>query len=282
MPNIFSFTDYRKFILAWYAEKKQGRPKITYRSVANALGFNSAAHVLMVLKNKANLSEDRALRLAALMGLNKKETSYLQLMVNYNQHRSASDKQRFLRKMVRLNSSGTVLLKPDQYEYYQKWYYAAIHDILSFYPFSGDFGALARMVEPAITRLEAAKAVTLLERLGFIAKKEDGSYACSYPGISAYAEGHSLVLSSYAEAMMDQAQQALQKFPGDERSISWAGFSMSKATFEKVREEAREFRKRIIAMAQADRSPDRAYHINMQIFPVSRRFERSTEKRADL
>ena len=138
------------------------------------------------------------------------------------------------------------------------------------------------MVDPPISRREAAKAVALLERLQFIRKELDGTYTCEYPGISAYAEGHSLALSSYAEAMMDQAKLALQKLPSDERSISWAGFSMSKETFDKVKEEAREFRKRIIAMAQTDRSPDRAYHINMQIFPVSKRFDRQLGKKADL
>ena len=281
MPNIFSFADYRQFIAAWYAEKKHVRPKVTYRSIAGALGFNSPAHVLMVLKGKANLSGDHCSRLAGLMGLNKKETSYFLHMVNYNQCRSPHDKRRFLQKMVRLNKTGTVLLKPDQYEYYQKWYYAAIHDILSFYPFNGDYGELAKMVDPPVSRREAVRAVALLERLHFITKKEDGTYACAYPGISAYAEGYTLALGSYAETMMDQARQALQKRPGDERSISWAGFSMSKETFERVKEEAREFRKRIITMAQADQSPDRAYHINMQIFPVSRRFERRSEKKAD-
>jgi uncharacterized protein (TIGR02147 family) len=282
MANIFLFTDYRKFIAAWYAAKKQARPKITYRVIADTLGLNSPAHILMILKNKANLSEDRALRLANLMDLNKKETRYFLLMVNYNQHRSPQDKRRFLRKMVRLNSTGTVLLQPDQFEYYQKWFYAAIHDILSFYPFDGDFTGLAKMVDPPISRREAEKAVGLLERLQFIHKKEGNTYCCAYPGISAYAEGQSLVLGSYAEAMMDQARQALRKYPANERSISWAGFSMSKETFEKVKTETREFRKHIIAMAQADRSPDRAYHITIQIFPVSRRFERGLEKKAGL
>ena len=274
MPNIFSYTDYRSFITAWYDERKRARPKITYQIIADALGFNSSAHVVMILKNKANLSEDRAVLLAELMGLNKKETRYFLQMVNYNQNRSIDGKKRSLRKMVRLNQNGTVLLKPDQYEYYQKWYYAAVYDILSFYPFSGDFGKLAKMVEPTITRREAAKAVALLERLRFIRKKKDGSYTCEYPGISAYAEGRNLALSSYAEAMMGQAREALYNQPGDERSISWAGFSMSKETFEKVREEIRDLRKRIVAMARADKTPDRAYHLNMQIFPVSKRFDR--------
>ncbi len=277
MVNIFSFTDYRQFIQAWHAEKKQARQKVTYRTIAEAIGFNSPAHVLMVLKGKANLTEEHALRLATLMDLNKKETKYLLQIVNYSQHHLVDDKKRYLRKMAQLNKNSTVLLKPDQYEYYQKWYYAVIHEILSFYPFKGDYAQLAKMVNPPILRREAEQAVMLLERLQFIKKRGDGTYTCEYPGISAYAEGQSLVLSSYAETMINQARDALQKLPSDERSISWAGFSMSKETFDKIKEEAREFRKRIIAMAQADKSPQRAYHFNMQIFPVSQSLEQASE-----
>jgi uncharacterized protein (TIGR02147 family) len=272
MANIFFFTDYRKFIAAWYAEKKQTREKITYRIIAEALGFNSGAHFLMIIRNKTNLSEERAKKLANFMGLNKKETTYFLQTVRYNQKNYLVDKRHALGKMVRLNKSGTVLLKPDQYKYYQKWYYAAIHDILSFYPFKGDCGELAKMVDPPLTRREAANAVALLERLQFVIKKEDGTYLCAYPGISAYAEGTSLALSAYAETMMDQARTALRKYSGDERSISWAGFSMSKKTFDIVKAEVREFRKRIVALAQSDTSPDRAYHLNIQMFPVSHRF----------
>jgi uncharacterized protein (TIGR02147 family) len=282
MPDIFSFTDYRKFIKAWHAERKNRRPKVTLRSIAAAAGFNSPAHIAMILKNKAKLRQDRALRLAEAMGLNKKESQYFLLVVNYNQTKSLSDKNHILSKMVRFNRTGTVLLNPDQYEYYQKWYYAAIHDILSFYPFKGDFRELAAIVEPSISRREAAKAVALLERLRFIKKKEDATYECAFPGISAYAEGHSLVLGAYAEAMMDRAKYALRAFPGEDRSVSWAGFSMSKQTFEKVKEEARKFRKRLIAMAQADQSPDRAYHINMQLFPVSKRFDGLQKAKLDV
>lgn len=279
MPDIFEFTDYREFIQAWHTASKKSRPKVTYRLIADTLGFNSPAHVLMVLKGKANLSEEHALRLATLMKLNKKETKYLIEIINYNQHRSVQGKKRSLKKMARLNNTGTTLLKADQYEYYQKWYYSVIHEILSFYPFRGDFKNLAKMVHPPISQREAAQAVALLVRLEFIKKDDNGSYSCEYPGISAYAEGHSLVLSSYADTMINQGRLALQKLPGDERSISWAGISMSKATFEKAKDEAREFRKRIVAMAQQDQAPDRAYHFNMQIFPVSQQLDHN--KRED-
>ena len=276
MPNIFLYTDYRKFIKDWYDEKKRQDTGVTYRTIARAVGFNSPAHITMVLKKKTNLSNAHLIKFSDVMKLRKKESDYFSLLVNYNQSKLTVDKKFFFDKMVKFKEIGTTLLNPDQYEYYRKWYYAVIHDILSFYPFKGDCRELAKMVEPSITPREAQKAVALLERLRFIIKKDDGSYQCAHPGISAYSEGHSLALSVYAADMIDRAKSALEKLPGDERAVSWAGFSMSKKIFEKVKEETRLFRKHIIALAQADDAPDRAYHINMQIFPVSKRYARSS------
>jgi uncharacterized protein (TIGR02147 family) len=278
MPDIFTYTDFRAFIQDWYKEENQVRPGITYRKIADAVGFTSPAHLTMVLQKKTKLGAEHCRKFSLLMGLNKKETACFIQLVNYNQAKSTEDKKRFFDGLVKLNSSGTTLLSPDQYEYYQKWYYSAVYDILSFYDFKGDYRALARMVEPSITPREAEKAVKLLERLQFIAKKPDNGYACNIGAISAYTEGKSLALSTYAKEMINRAGAVVDDVEKDDRAISWAGFSMSKETFEKIKLETREFRKRIIAMANADTSPSRAYHINIQLFPVSKTAGPSEEK----
>ena len=111
----------------------------------------------------------------------------------------------------------------------------------------------------------------MLERLKFIEKNDDGTYTCHYPGISAYAEGRSVVLSSYAATMMDRARYALEKSMNEDRVISWVGFSVSDETFARMKEEARAFRKRLVEMALNDPNPERAFHLNLQIFPVSKK-----------
>lgn len=271
MEPVFSFTDFRRYIQSWYEERQKSGTPVTYRDIARAVGFNSPAHITMILKGKTTLPSQAVQKFAGIMKLKKREGEYFSLLVEYSQARGVQSKKRIYNKMIKFKECGTTLLNPDQYEYYQKWYYAVIHDILSYHRFNGNYRDLAKMVEPSITAREAKAAIALLERLQFVEKQNDGFYECRYPGISAYSEGRSVVLSSYAESMIDRAKYALEKMPDEERVISWAGFSVSAETFRKMKEEARAFRRRLVEMAQQDNAPDRAFHLNLQIFPVAKR-----------
>jgi len=271
VDSIFSYFDFRLYLKDWHSRSQSGGTRLTYRTIAEAIGLKSAAHITQIINGRANLSPQSAERCAALCRLNKKETAYFQCLVAFNQEKDGSRKNQLYRQLIKHSCSKTVLLTADQYRYYQKWYYAVIHDILSFYPFTGAWHDLARMVDPPITARQAQTAVKLLMRLQFIEQKPDGSFTCRYPGISAYSGGHSPVIKSYAAAMIDKAKSALETVPDDERLISWAGFSISHETYRKMKDEAREFRKKLVAMAQADPNPEQVYHLNLQLFPVSKK-----------
>lgn len=268
--SIYSYLDYRLFLKDWYDAQLLSRTPLSYRGIAAAVGYNSPAHITMILKGKANLSQPHTENFSQLLKLNRRENEFFELLVNFNQEKNKENKQILLKKIVKFNKNNSTLLTSAQFEYYQKWYYSVIHDILSFYKFDGDFNRLAAMVEPSITAREAQKAIKLLEKLNFIQKNSDGSYDCNYQSISAYSEGTSLVLSAYAEKMIDSSKHALNNLPDEERVISWSGFSASEEMFQKIKQEARAFRKKIIQMVQEDPNPNRAYHLNLQIFPVSK------------
>ncbi|MBN1308046.1 MAG: TIGR02147 family protein [Chitinispirillaceae bacterium] len=272
MGTIFTYTDFRLWIKEWYEGRRRSDAPVSYRAIARSVGLKSPAHITMILKGKTNLPPESIPRFVTLMKLKKKEGDYFTLLVQYNQAKGVKRKKLIYDKMVKFKECGTTLLTPDQYRYYQKWYYAVIHDILSYYRFRGDYRELAKMVEPSITAREAKNSIQLLERLKFIEKAEDGTYVCRRPGISAYSEGRSVVLSAYAETMIERARHALEKMRDEERVISWAGFSVSAETFKLMKEESRAFRKKLVEIARNDCSPERAFHLNLQIFPVSKRF----------
>lgn len=268
--SIYSYLDYRLFLRDWYNRQISSKAPLSYRAIASAVGYNSPAYITMIFKGKANLSKQHTFNFSQLLKLNKRESEFFELLVEFNQEKKKDHKKNLLEKIIKFNKNNTTLLTSDQFEYYQKWYYSVIHDILSFYRFDGNYSRLAAMVEPSITAREAQKAVRLLEKLKFIQKRPDGGYDCHYKSISAYSEGTSLVLSSYAEKMIDSSKHALNELPDNERVISWVGFSASEEMFQKIKEEARTFRKRIVEMVQSDPNPNRAFHLNLQIFPVSK------------
>jgi uncharacterized protein (TIGR02147 family) len=69
---------------------------------------------------------------------------------------------------------------------------------------------------------------------------------------------------------MDLAKSALERIPKEERVLAATTVSVSRETFEEIREETRAFRKRILEMAQRDPRPDRIYQFQFHVFPLSK------------
>lgn len=267
--NIFTYSDFRLFIKDWYALQKRHRTGVTYRSMAAFAGLSSPGYITLLIDKKVRLNADAAEKFSELMGLTQNERRFFTDLVRYNQAKTYDDKSESLSRLVKSGRKSAAILDRDQLEYYQHWYYAVVHDILSFYPFDGDFEKLGAMLDPPISAGAAKKSIRLLEKLGFIEKTTGTVYRCLYPSISASSPERHIALNTYAQAMIDLAKSALTKKEQSERLISWAGFSMSEKTYELVIAEARAFRRRIVELAREDKEPNRAYHLNLQVFPVS-------------
>jgi hypothetical protein len=84
MPNIFTFTDYRKFLASYYEEKKAETSAFSYQNFARKAGFTSKSAVLNVIKGRKNLSKASSLQMAEAMGLSKREAAYFDALVSFN------------------------------------------------------------------------------------------------------------------------------------------------------------------------------------------------------
>jgi uncharacterized protein (TIGR02147 family) len=174
--SIFNYSDYRKFLEEYYTFNKKDKAFFSYRYIASRVGFKSAGHFTQILKGQANISAHLISRFIDFLKFSRREAEYFELLVNFNQAKTQDDKKRYFERMAKYKEIKTRILNPDEYEFYRKWFYAAICDILSFYPFKDDYHALARMVEPAITAAQARKAIELLEKLHLIRKNDNGFF----------------------------------------------------------------------------------------------------------
>ena len=279
MANIFDYTNYRLFLKDFYTEKKKDNPNFSYRYIAQKVAFKSAGHFTQIINGQANISTHLITRFCKFLKLKKREIEYFELLVAFEQAKTLEEKRHFYERIVNFKEVSAKVLSPDQYEFYSKWYYAVIRDILSTYEFNGDFRELANVVVPSITTAEAEKAIKLLLKLELIQINNKGIYDVTDAFISANPEEKTIVLSGYARQMIDRAKEAVDLLPKEERIISWSGFSVSDKTFELIKEEIRATRKRIRALVSEDRSPNRVYHFNTQFFPVSREIKHSTKRK---
>jgi uncharacterized protein (TIGR02147 family) len=273
--NVFGYSDYRLFLKDYYESRKRSHPEFTYRYIAKSVGFKSAGHFTQILNGSINLSISMAASFAEFLKLGKKESEYFELLVRFNQAKSHAEKRRCFERMLKFEALKISTIGPDQYEYFEKWQYVAIRELLAYYPFKDNYAELAKKLKPSIPAAEAKKAVDLLLRLGLIVKSDDGIFRKRAPALSANPMGKSIAITNQALDTMRLAAEAIERFPKEQRNISGVAFSVSRQTFATIQEEVRNFRKRILDIAQADPGPESVYQFNVQLFPLTEVPEKS-------
>jgi uncharacterized protein (TIGR02147 family) len=270
MTDIFTYLDYRKFLRDAYAEKKATNKNFSYRYLAQKTGLKSAGFFSWVLQGKRNLSSHLMIKFAEAFKLGKREAAYFELLVGYNQARTHEARKHFFDKIAAYRRPTARLIDPDQYEFYEQWYYAAIREWIGIHPFQDDYVRLAKSLVPPIAPAEAKKAVDLLERLGLIEKNAQGLFERKESTLTTGDSWKSLAITHYQIQSIDLAKQSLEKFTKAERDISTLTLSCSRKTFENIRERVRNLRQELAELVKNDPHPEAVYQCNFQVFPLAK------------
>jgi uncharacterized protein (TIGR02147 family) len=221
------------------------------------------------VKGRGTLSRNHLVALARLLKLSRNETDYFEAMVDFAQAASHDEKNRYFQKMLSFKEVRADLVGMDRIEFYGKWYHSAIRELLFFYPFRGDYAELAKKLSPPIRQAEAKESIQLLERLGFVEPNGVGGYRSKEATLKKDPNFPSIVLANFLRTNIELAVDALDRFTKEERDISALTISLSQEAFEKVKEDIRALRKRILALTETDNAPSKVYQCNFQFFPLS-------------
>lgn len=273
MPSVFNYTNYREFLRDFYKSKKQENSGFSYTIIARKVGFKSTGFFTQIINGQTNISQSIITSFAKFMGLNRRESEYFELIVNYDQSKTQQEKIVYLDRLQKYRNPKIRVLSTAYQELYRQWYYLAVRDLLSVCKFDGDFIKLARMMEPAITGSQAREAIKLLEDLQLIIKTDSSEYKLQdsllSSGISDKEKNIAIV--SFALQMLELSKHALGRLPKESRYIGGVGVAVSEKTFERMKDEIRSLNTRLLAMAQDDTNPERVYHIGMQAIPLSKK-----------
>jgi uncharacterized protein (TIGR02147 family) len=271
MIDIYEYIDYRKLLNDLYHERRAENPHFSYRYIAQKVGFSSAGFFANIIQGKRNISPEIIFGFARAFKFKKPETEYFELLVHFDQAKNHEQKNYYFEKILSSKKSKLKITERQQYEFYSKWYYTAVREILDIYKFNGeDYAALAKRVSPPITTVQAKKAIELLLKMGFIKKNSEGYFEQVDPFISTGYEAQSVSITNFLMSTIDLAREAIDRYPRDKRSISAVSFSISENGYKAIDERLKTFRREILEIARADKNKDRIYHVNFQIFPLSR------------
>lgn len=272
MVNIFDYYDYRKYLRDTYERLHSKDVKFSYRFIQNKTGIDPG-FLVKVFNGQKSLPEKAIPRFIKLLKLDNRQSEYFTNLVLFGRAKSDIQKKIYFEKLNSFKGPGFRVVEYDAYEFYSKWYYTAIRELIGIYPFTGNFEDLGRLLVPQVKSSEVREGVELLERLGLIIKDQNGRYIQTNRFITTGEQCTSSATRAFHKETIQLAGDALERIPREMRDISTITATLSSAGFTKLKSKMTEFRSEVLKIVQEEENATGVYHLNFQLFPISKTWQ---------
>lgn len=269
MKTVYEFLDYREYLNAYVAYKKERNPHFSVRMLGGLLDID-ASYLVKILKGVRHLSAKSLPRVMEYLKFSTAEQHYFKTLVNFNKARTEEQRRANLETLLTLRKPHTTNIESHQYQFYKKWYYTALRNLLEFYPFhkDDDYRALGLQLSPQISEKAARETIELLERLELISLDSDNRYVLTDNAITTGENWRSLAIKDYQVETIELSRQSLDRHPKEVRDVSTVTMNITEAEFDKIREMIQQLRSSVVNYVSDVENPDRVYQLNMQLIPL--------------
>jgi uncharacterized protein (TIGR02147 family) len=271
MKTIYNYLDYRKYLSDAVNERKRQNRHFSFRFMSRHLDLKSSAFMHLVMSGKKKLPDPLVPKIAALLKLDEQEGEYLSIMVKFNHSINSVERDELFRKLegfVKKNKAHHV--PPEQYRVFTQWFYVAIRELLRIVRFKDNFHFLASSLQPKIKNKEARAAIQTLEKIGLIARGDDGYFKPLDSQITTGEVWESELIKSLQIQFAEMGKNAIITVPKQKRDISNLTICASEETVRLIGKEIAALRQKILALSDNDPKANAIYQCNLQVFPVSR------------
>ncbi len=269
-PSVFDYTDYRRYLGDYYTSRKKSQRGFSHRAFLAKAGMSGPTYLKRVIEGKHDLTANSLPKFVKALELRPPESDYFEALVGFNQATTPGGKDLYFKRLMELAPARSqATLERGQYEYYQNWYNVALRELLGIMPWRGNAQEFARQLVPSVTPGKVKKAVELLKSLGLLVAVPGEGLRPAKALLKTDPGMESLFLPRFHESMAKLAVEAIERFPKHERYFSGTTVSIGRETYEIIIEKIRALRREILELVQADPSPERVYHLNMQLFPLT-------------
>jgi uncharacterized protein (TIGR02147 family) len=269
MINIFTYLDYRKFLKDLQEQKKRDNSVLSLRYLAREIGIDSG-YISKIIAGQRHVSLSLAKKIAVFFQLDKKQTIYFCLLVQFAKAKTQTEKSRHYEQLLTFKTSPAAVLTEKQYGLFDNWYNLAVRETIACFVFKGDFADLGKRISPPISEAKARKSVATLEKLGLVRKNGDGVYERVEPVWTTDRDIESVAVNRLQIAMLNLAKEAYDRFPRAVRDMSTLTLSVSKEEYKTMAADLAAMRNKFLTMARNCKNPDRVYHLDLALFPLSR------------
>ena len=279
--NIFTYSDFKKLLSDFHRLKNEQMKGIfSFRAFAKRAGFGAPNYIQHIIAGKKRVSNTAVHQLAVAMKLNKKEHAFFEALVAFNQAKSDDEKVHRFEKLISFKAYAQAqTIGTEQYEYFSRWYYVAIRELVNLEGFKDDAAWVAKQLNPKISSLQASDALQVLKRLKLITKNEKGEWIAHDPHIATEREVASLTAAQFHKQMIKCGYDALEQ-DSSIRDISSLTMSLSEEEFSEVKKRIGQFREEIQDyLSKSTEKAERVCQLNYQFFHLTHPGKREKSKK---
>ncbi len=277
--NIFEFQDYREYLKAFYRAEKEASSTFSYRAFSQRAGLSSPNHLKRIIDGERSLTAPIIARYAKVLRLTKNEGAYLEALVEFTDAANNRARDDAYRKLLAFRQYQQAHhLDSRQAEYHALWYVPAIRELARRADFENNPAWVAERLRPKISIAEAKAALRTLFELGLLTE-ERGRVVQTDAVVTTRDVTRDAQLGRFHRQMLEHAARSIDHFPASDRDISCLTCCFDAGVIDELKARAAEFRRELIALSEASKTPAQVMQINLQIFPLSSAMPTPRKKR---
>ena len=272
MKPVFEFLDYRKYMQAFYDERKR-ISAFSWREFSRIAGFSSSNYMKLVCDGKSRLSKVGVEQVAVAMELEGSAKEYFKEMVVFvDSHDEQKKKISFARMQELAKENKVRTLAADAYAYFSNWYNPVLRELAPMNPGVKPL-ELSRLCYPELNATDIRKSLDFMVQIGLLQKRGEYHYEQTEKVVTGTPGCIRPTMRPMHKQMAELAVNAVENIPVEERNFSGITMGISRKTFQRISQEVENFRQKIVAIACEDQNGEQVYRMNLQLFPLTKRKE---------
>lgn len=269
--NIYQFSDFRKFLSEVVEELRKSNAGFSFRRFSKIAGFSSPNFLLLLIQGERNLSTDSADKISKAFSLDQYKSQFFKFLVGFNQSKSLEEKSHYVQKMKQLKIKQNIeYLHQSHFDYYSSWINIVVRELIVTKP-GIQVDEIVQLILPQQKKSDIEKSIDILKNLDLIQSK-DGYFFSTQKNLKTGDQFTSVAVYQFHRQMIQNANEALNNFPREQRNISSVSIAIDSAKYEKIVQKINELREEIMILSSEETNTQlntKIYQFNFQLFPLT-------------
>ncbi len=270
-PNLFDYFDYRDFLQDFYSFHKRRNSAYSYRLFARKAKLGSPNYLKLVVDGKRRITDRTLYQFSRGLGLSRDEEKYFRELVLYQEVSDPDSKDQHLKALMKYQEKQRTPspLTEARSRALGDWYHLVIRELVATKNFKEDYAWIAKRLAGKITETQAKESIALLLSLKLLKRNTEGKLEQSEPLLTSSNDVPGHLLRNLHRFYLRRALASIFSMPVEKREMSGLLLAIPAHRLKEVREEIKEFRKKMNRKYGMDKNADDIFYAGLYLFPVT-------------